>query len=420
MTPKILSLPHDLLFAVISYLPTAACLARLSATCKALHYFVAQEGWRVFVMVHYPYFRAKVLRELPGDKTAQHWRMWAEELTVTGVNWERFGFLASGMFVDGKWRSRRKKREEEDRLKLRLGAKEDACRPVIDLYEDWSTGEEVLAIGAGVNLMARRRRRLGREDWWWRYDGEEAGEETTDDEDAEKSTVLELLSVNNRHLLRGRRDDPHDYTALHLLGPHGDGELAVVGRASGSLEMVSLGMHPERAGKATVLKLYETPCSKSHWAPRVGKYTSVLRHPGPENQYGLMSAAVGRSSTAKVALYQLHVPPDDDISTTLGYPVSEILSDSPGREFWSTNLLSSSHLAVTKTNCLAPLSVYSIAPDGIRQTPLRSFSSPDSYDNFGTDCNATARLQNHLSDTPSGSVFLGAWSSGTLRCIPSS
>ncbi|PWW74337.1 hypothetical protein C7212DRAFT_212269 [Tuber magnatum] len=432
MTSKLLTLPTDILVSIIVHLPTASCLTHLSQTCKSLHTFISAEGWRVFVQCQHAGFHAKVTRALPHGKSAPTWSRWAEELTVTRSNWDNFGFLASGLFVEGKWRSRRKKREEERRLGLRRREREGACVPVIDLWEEWASGEEVLVMGAGVNMMVRKRRRHGRSDGWWRYEGVGAGagagggekdmdegeEGTGGGEGGEKPTVFEILNAKyHADCLRGCRDNPQDYTAVHLLGSHGweNAVIAVVGRASGALEMVKLTTGAGRAGRMSVLGQFETPVRKSEWSPRIGKYSSILPHVGSGNQYGLMSAGARTGLTSRFALYRVRIPSNDDFQVTPGTPVSEVEMSAGDGDIWSTNLLSPEYLAVTKTNSHeSPLCVYAIAPDGIRKRPIRSFPNPLGF-GASTDATATARLQSFAGEFSSGQVFLSAWSGGDLR-----
>ena len=365
---------------------------------------------------------------IPSEKPGEVWKRWAEELTVVDTNWRNFGFLASGLFVEGKWRSRTKKLEEERRLGLRSRAREDACLPVIDVVEDWRTGAEVLAIGAGVNLVIRKRKRHARNDGWWRYEGERVKDCCKDPAWAEKSTVFELLNNRNIFFMRGRRDDPQDYTAVHLLSSQGNGkgdsEIAVVGKAAGTLEMVRLSTDPMRPGKLTVLRKFKTPAlGPNECAPRIGKYTSVIQHEGQGNQYGLMSSAVGLGSSAKVSLYQLRIPSGDGSALSFEDPVAEVGFNPGDGELWTTNLLSPSHLAVSKTGCLGdPLAVFAVTPDGIRRTPLRTFPRPvvPEYSTNSMDATATARLRSFTGEFSPGQVFLTAWSRGDLRYACSS
>ena len=448
MASKLLTLPTDILISIIVHLPTASCLTHLSRTCKLLHAFISAEGWRVFVQCRHPGFHAKVTKALPPGKSALTWNRWAEELTVTRSNWDNFGFLASGLFVEGKWRSRRQKKEEERRLGLRRRAREDACMPVIDLWEEWASGEEVLVLGAGVNMMVRKRRRHGKSDGWWRYEGVVAGagagsgerdkdkdkdsgrgrdmdegEEGTSGgegggEGGEEPTVFEIFDAKHgANYLLSCKDNPQDYTAVHLLGSYGreNAEIAVVGRASGALEMVKLTTGPGRAGRMSVLGRFGTLVRKSQWSPRIGKYTSILPHAGSGDQYGLMSAGVRTGLTSRFALYRVNIPSNDDFQLVPQAPVSEVEMSAGDGDIWSTNLLSPEYLAVTKTNSHeSPLCVYAITPDGVRKTPIRSFPDPLGY-GASTDATATARLESFAGEFPSGRVFLSVWSGGHLR-----
>lgn len=407
--PTLSTLPYDILRLIASHLPTASCVASFSATSKYLNSFVALEGWRVFVQTRFPSFHAEVIRESqtqPRTVDSADWRTWAQEQTLVSRNWARRGFIAKVLepevFIHVPTGPRGRGRGgSAPGMTTKLAWTPSSSRgrqtmkylPVLDVYESvWSGGDEVLGIGAGPDLVLRKRRGEGEvgwmKGWWWGFE--------------------------NRDERAGR----DDVTAIQLLQPgekgayYADrGEVAVVGKANGKLEMVALRTDSgaRSVGKPEVLARYET-------GSLMVKSASLL-HRGGGNQEMLMSAVLSNSN---VALYPVLTPdlPPDPAQNTMIQPVSEIVLPD-GEIPWKTTFLSPSLLALGTTSS-EPLSVFAVSPDeGIRKTPLRTFSAVECTGVKTMSVYATASLPTSTGSPESaGEVFLGGWYDGVSRYAP--
>lgn len=258
--------------------------------------------------------------------------------------------------------------------------------PVLDVYESaWAGGEEVLGIGAGPDLVLRKRTGGddGRKGRWWGFE--------------------------NRDERAGR----DDVTAIQLFRPseRGDnavgGEVAVVGRANGKLEMMALRTDSEAGsvGRSLVLKRYET-------GGLTVKSASLLHLGGG----GLMSAVLSNSN---IALYPIDRPESLSPTTQAATiePISEIIL-ADGDIPWKTTFLSSSLMALGTTSS-EPLTVYPITSgEGIRKVPLRTFSAMECTGIKTMSVYATAPLPTSIgSSENAGEVFLGGWYDGISRYI---
>lgn len=252
--------------------------------------------------------------------------------------------------------------------------------PVLDAYESvFFAGEAVVGVGAGPDLVLRKRTGAGKALWW--------GFESREDK-------------------AGRGD----ITALQLLRPrekggYGRGEVAVVGRANGKLEMVAMRTEGEtagRVGRVEVLQRYETG--------GLGVKSAALLHRGPAEM--MVSAVLG---TSGVALYSVRGPGGEEAEAQA--PVSEmVLAD--GEIPWMTAFLSPSLLALGATSS-APLSVFAISSqEGIRRTPVRTFSAVECAGVKTMGVYAIAPLPTSIGSAESaGEVFLGGWYDGVSRYV---
>lgn len=246
--------------------------------------------------------------------------------------------------------------------------------PVLDACESvWRAGEAVLAVGAGPDLVLRKRA-AGREDAWWGYEC--------------------------RHERAGR----DDVTALRLLqkGGRAMGEVAIVGRANGRLEMVALRTDAGvgLVGAPEVLQHYETG--------GLPVKSAALLHGGAGRT--MLSAVLGNSSAA---VYPVR---DPELELTAPQaPVSEIvLAD--GEIPWMTAFLSPSLLALGATSS-TPLRVFSLA--GTLGAPLRTFPALECTGAKTTGVYAIAALPTSAgSAEAAGDVFLGGWYDGVSRYCP--
>jgi len=190
----------ELLILIVAHFERAQEVAHLGQTCRRLHRFVEGEGWKVFVRARFP------------------------GLTLTPT--ANVGWAALSRSLT--WQSRCWDRRSLDFMRLPLARFQAyqtggrASRPfqaVVDAHLRLDSGEELVAWGAGRDVVARSRRTASRSDSnkvdWARFDG----------------------------LSAGYKAGPDDVVALKVVeAPHGTpDELGLLaGRASGSISMLSI------------------------------------------------------------------------------------------------------------------------------------------------------------------------------------
>lgn len=403
--PTLSTLPYDILRIIASHLPSAASIASFAATSNTLRSFVALEGWRVFVQTRFPSFHAEIVRESRSRRAVEttDWRTWAQQQTLISRNWQRRGFIASPLSPEiavhvptgprggGGARGRAgTTRRAWTPGGANRGRQTMRYLPVLDAHESvWSTAESVVCIGAGPDLVLRKREG-GRKAVWW-------GFESRDD-----------------------RAGRGDITALQLLRPHEReayrrGEVAIVGRANGKLEMVAMRTdgEPGRVAPFEVLARYETG--------GLGVKSAALLHRGGGAAGAAGEMVVGAVlGNSTVALYRVHgpgavsSPPSPAVAQA---PVSEIvLAD--GAIPWMTAFLSPSRMVLGATSS-TPLTVFAVSSqEGIRSVPLRTFSAMECAGVKTMGVYATAPLPTSIGSAESaGDVFLGGWYDGVSRYV---
>ena len=224
MSAKLATLPPEILAQIVTHIETARAVHRLSLTCKRLHAFVENDGFRVFAQTRFPYVC------FPSTHNSSFWRDATHGLTTLARNWDRKAFLG--------WRINPVSGSSLENRRHKTRTQTMGFVPVIDSYEawyggDWSSREEIVAWGSGADLVVRTRTM-----------GNKA-------RDAWKAAAPENLSDFNVHQHRyewtvyhetGVREGKDDITSLNLLPQDSvdETEQVIIGRASGGLIHVSL------------------------------------------------------------------------------------------------------------------------------------------------------------------------------------
>lgn len=390
------TLPYDILHAIVSHLHVAHPFAALAATCKPLRSFVATSGWKIFVQTSFPSLHVSLTsQDTTGGAHAIDWRKYAEDLTALSRNYDSRGFMAGlldpdvvvptplaphtrrrGRGVRGSSAARSHHRWSEAPGK---GRQTMGFHPVLDVYSpSLSAADEVLAIGAGPDLLMRRRDGSGRSERWWAYE--------------------------ERNSVAGK----DDITVMHLLhnGQAAGWQQAVVGRANGSLQLLKL--HSADAGggigTAAVQMSFETGGQSVR--------SAALLQAGSEHR--LLSAVLGSSA---VSVWKM--PPAEKDTAAAVAPLAE-WSAPDGPQLWTTAFLSPALLAVGKT-AKEPLSVHALSPHGLVAEPVRTFSVDDVYHTTTkpsmSSVYAIAPLPPTTSGSESGQIFLSGWYYGSTLCV---
>lgn len=321
------NLPPELFSQIVSHIETARELSHLSKTCKRIHTFIEQDGYRVFSQTRFPYFQPSTIRSSPFWKDAAH------GLTTNSRNWDRKAFLA--------WDIRHPSEIGRDHRGQRAYFKSGQTMgfvPVIDTYEtwyggDWSSKKEVLAWGAGAGLVMRVKiMGIRAKDKW----------EATKDRDQGHFNVHDHKISWTKYLEKGAVEGKDDITSVNLRPQQNlsDLEQLVIGRASGSLSLVSL--PKDRDGdQAKVLLSYETA-----GRPVRSATTNSGLHP-------LLIACL---SDSIIALYPFHS------TRTEVSPVAEtsVIPTGQSGRTWSSQFLRDDRLAVGFGPAIVPIGVYDI------------------------------------------------------------
>ena len=215
MTCKICDLPTELLKQIVFHLGNAQEVLNLSLTCKKLHDYVLEDGFRTFVRSQYPCFSISQNSSEPtGANSPEFWRDVSHGLTTLSRNWKRRALLAREV-RHPEWR-------DGVRGQRRPGRQSMGYVPVIDSYQiwtggDWSSRKDVLAWGAGAKFIMRTYKA--------------GGDTSVGSEDC----ALEWQVC----AFEGLRDGRDDITAVHLLPQPTDAhEQCIIGRASGLLQRI--------------------------------------------------------------------------------------------------------------------------------------------------------------------------------------
>ena len=288
-------------------------------------------------------------------------------------------------------------------------------QPVIDSYEDWvaddwSSRHEVLAWGAGAELVVRLKT-MGNsaEQMWQNAKGDSERSERFD----QHHHMVEWLAYNEDEHMEGR----DDITSVNLLRPGQRTQLVsskaeeevVVGRANGELALLSLSASQ---GRSFIRQRYITD-GRPVRSASVSVCENVL-------------VAACLSDTA-LALYPLR---SANIDISPSSETSIIPSGRPGRT-WSTRFLAHDRLAVGLGPSVEPIHVYSIGPAGISSEPLRKFgtagadlkiSGDDRVDTTGCTTSGTSSVYPIAPIAASSQaggrereIFLSGWYDGVVR-----
>ena len=222
-------------------------------------------------------------------------------------------------------------------------------QPVIDSYEvwdggDWSSRKEVVAWGAGAELILRSKRT-----------GELAEREWHSPENQHRQSVFD----QHHHMhdwtiyrLAGATDGRDDITSVNLIPSHNrDPEQLFVGRASGALHHISLSVQ----GSTSLLV--------GTYATQGRSVRSATISADPQH---LLAACLADNA---IALYSTNATGSDI------HPADEVAAVPPGTpgRTWSSKFLRNDRLAIGRGPSGQPILVYGIDQNGFSKDPLRQF-----------------------------------------------
>ena len=340
-TAALTELPPELLDHITTYLTTANSLANLSCTNRNLHTFVEKNAWRTFADLQFPSLC---------PRTSQNWKLSARSLAAQSRAWDRRAFVARYTEPHGDITAFPGKRKVE-RWKRPKG-QTIGFTPHLDVYEQdvGSRGKrEVLAYSAGAEVCVRVR------EW-------QVGRHGKEKDKIKWHTYRPISAYEGRD----------DVTTVQLMRSENSGldVRMVIGTANGDLQVLTLPVNG--AEGADVDKVYLTTQGQSV------RSSSLLQ---PDGRAGLLAAEVGDS---KICLYTLEdgqpkISPGSEIDIKTAAREDGITLSKAYRP-WSTNFLSSNHLAIGLGPSEQPIHVYTLTPSGLSTDHVRKFTLSSDHD----------------------------------------
>ncbi|KAI9741287.1 MAG: hypothetical protein M1834_003004 [Cirrosporium novae-zelandiae] len=346
-------LPPELLSQVTQYVQSADTLRSLTLTNRYFHDYVERDGWNTFVRNVFPSTQITP----PNDTSPSFWKDAANGLTNRSRAWERKALAARHIeprhhmiqLADGS----HKLRPEGSR---KSGSQTMGYMPVIDSYEvgtgsGWADRRETVAWGAGAELVIRVKTmgKLAQEEW-----------EKTD----KKKRLQKFDRFHSRInwmavTLKGYLEGHHDITNLSLLRPHQKttpGEEIIVGRARGPLTLLHASSNLEILSTKTVYDTEDRTVRSAH--------VNDAHEP-------LLAACFSDFDKEghQIAIYPVHSESENTSPTSQ----ISIKADRQFQRIRASQFLSDDRLVIGLSRSAKPIQVYHVAPDGIREEPLRVF-----------------------------------------------
>ena len=366
-------LPDDVLFDIVGHLDTAQDVASVACSSRRTRDLVHQNGWREFVRKSFP--SLKVTAEDPGD-----WAFVANRLTYLDRCWEKRGIFLSS-FAE----------QRPNRPRGRWHPRQQTVRfhPVVDVRSVSRPQDELLAWGAGENLVFR-----------WKKRGT-----------ADSESWGQLLGLQ-----AGYAAGFGDVTAISVLERQYGPEV-IVGRANGDLQFLSgateyfgqsvqeLMPHFEAgsADASAVLRRSpgQTAISWTEWEPRSQLLASCQS--SVVTLYDLQDAGAARLSP--IAYYDTSTErPDDEICLVR-----------------SAKFMGKDTIVCALGSSRQPLRWGRILPTGIEFFNASSNTNLVDTVSAKTDIasgeKTIVRAIEPVGDERRGDLLLGAWDDGTYRYV---
>lgn len=364
-------LPDDLILDIVQHLDTARDVAHLGTASRHAHAVIDQSGWRSFVRAKFPSINIP-----PGALTG--WNAVADRLTYLDRCWDSRGFY---MTVYGEKSPARAKRREFARNRQSVN-----FHSVIDATTLLSTQEELLAYGAGENLIFRRKGVSGKGlDSWTKLGGRETGYAA----------------------------GTGDVTAISIIQRQQFPEV-VVGRADGNLQLLSVGDEALSDASQSFLPTHDT--SNRSKAPPTRKSPGQIAISWTEWQSDAKLLASCRSSI--LTLYNLSDTEEATLKPMLYYDVSKDSSADEVSLLRNVKFMGQDVIACGIGGSSEPLRWAKIRPTGIEFFNAAR-NSRTSEDTAAADSRRLAEKTTVRAIQPvtrmNEKVLLSAWDDGSHR-----
>lgn len=394
---SLVNLSDELLHEIVECFDTARDVTILGSLCQRTNIFTSKSGWRTFVRNKFPSL------VVPSNNPALSWDHVANRLTYLDRCWAKRGFLIN-CYQEEQLPQQQQHHPRRGRGRGRGGARGRqhpagnrgfrsqtvSFYPALDACLLPSSLDELVVVGAGEDVVARRRPNLGSTSAPW----------------------LKLVGARE-----GFNAGTGDVTAVSILGRHDNVEVAV-GRADGALQLRSLHstgfkdqyrvLHP---GLEAAAQDGSNPVTLGHLA-----ITWTAWQPDSE--------LLASCQSHRLRLYNLS---DSKRKQKEFYP--EVVFEFPkaNQEVYpllkTCKFLNSDTIACGLGGSSHPLQWGKITPTGITMTPIAT-SVFDLYDLMsrldveGVKASAerqTVRAIEPVSGFGNANVMLSAWDDSTIR-----
>ena len=235
--PSLATLPPEILVQIVTHITTAKDLCYMSLACRRLHTFIEEDGFRVLSQTLFPYV------QFPSTHTDSFWRDALHGLITQARNWDRKAFTA--WVINFETDANQKNGWNKRHTRNARHGQSMGFIPVIDSYEawyggDWSSRKEIVAWGAGADLVVRTRTMGHKAQDTWNAALKKSPKDFNAHRHAYKWAYYHEPGVS---------EGLDDITFINLLQQASINELEqlIIGRVSGALELVSLNMNTSQS-----------------------------------------------------------------------------------------------------------------------------------------------------------------------------
>ncbi|EHK23818.1 uncharacterized protein TRIVIDRAFT_190731 [Trichoderma virens Gv29-8] len=364
------SLPDELVLDIVQHLDTARDVAHLGSASRHAHAVINRSGWRSFVRTKFPSINVP-----SGGLTG--WNAVADRLTYLDRCWNSRGLYLT---VYGEKSPARAKRREFARSRQSVN-----FHSVIDATTLLSTQEELLAHGAGENLIFRRRGVNSKaSDNWSKLGGRETGYAA----------------------------GTGDVTAISIIERQQFPEV-VVGRADGGLQLLDVGDETISDSSQSFLTTHDTS-NQSRLPPRMSPGQRAISWTEWQSDAKLLASC--RSSI--LTLYNLSNTEEATLKPVLYYDVSKDSSPDEVSLLRSVKFMGQDVIACGIGGSREPLRLAKIRPTGIEFFDAAR-NSRMSKDNAAADSETAAEKTTVRDIQPvtrmNDNLLLSAWDDGSHR-----
>lgn len=372
MASPLADLPDDIVYILFASLENARDLWALGLSCRRFHHLIDNNAWRIFVKNRFP-----TLNIPDAAKKSHTWQQLAESMTWQSRGWDKRSLQYHALLPH----------LEPRRHGGPHAAQRGMFMAVVAARFDPDSQEELVAWGAGEDIIARYRGRQGRG----------------------KASEISWQKVYGRDL--GLRVGYDDVTAIKIV-KHANRRAIITGRHNGELSLLSA--EQEDFGKRIVK--FGSVVDPETGARKLGQDTinslDIL-----DNGSTTLLAAGARSC---VRIYSQLEEGDVDVAPVTVYDLKDSVLDSKWARLSNARWMENGDtLALGLVGCKDGLRYLSITPDGWThhvaaksERVAKEFSIK--YDR--TICpNSMEPVHLHSGAGSGTSLLLSSWRDGTIR-----